>query len=105
MADLALIIHAEPKLCFYRGARPADCDLAWPRLIDIGEIRSALRIDGGETPTARIVLDNADGGLTSQVAAHAPLAEASIQRDGMEIFRGVVMEITIGASLTIGLEA
>jgi hypothetical protein len=101
----ALIVESTPPLAWYDTARPADIDLAWPRLVEIPEIAAELRIDGGETPSARVRLDNGDGALTGHLVAMPLRSPAAIRRDGAEVFRGLVVGIDLGADALIELEA
>jgi hypothetical protein len=105
MADLALIIQSAPPIAWYRGARPSGVDLAWPRLISISEMRASLRIDGGETPNARAVIDNGDGRMVAQLADPPLQCAAIIQRDDETLFTGIITRIDLGATISITLEA
>lgn len=104
MADV-LIVDSSPPLAWYDSVRPTDVDLAWPRLAEIPEIAAELRIDGGETPSARVRLDNGDGALTATLTDLPLRTAAYIRRDGVELFRGVVVGIDLGADALIELEA
>jgi hypothetical protein len=101
----ALIVEAAQPLAWYDTARPADIDLAWPRLVEIPEIAADLRREGGETPSARVRLDNGDGALTPWLVAMPLRSPAAIRRDGVEVFRGLVVGIDLGADALIELEA
>lgn len=103
--DLTLTLHAEPPLAYYRGARPADVDLARPRLIAVQAIRSSLRIEGGEAPNATVTLDNGDGALSAELADPPLNAAATLTQDGATVFTGQLTRIGLGPVVTLTLEA
>lgn len=106
MNDLALVIHTDPSKAYYRGTRPAGVDLARAGLISIGEIRSELRIEGRTANShTTAAIDNGRGHLTAELAAAPLRSPAAILRNGVEIWRGLVTRIRVGAVVQIDLEA
>ncbi len=104
MADLALVVHTQPPVAYYKGLRPA-VDVAYPRLIRLDGIRSELRINAGQTPHAGATLDNTDGALTGLFADAPLLAEASLHADSTEVWRGVVSRVTCGPVIKLDIQA
>lgn len=105
MADLTLVIHADPPLAFYRGDRPSAYDLAWPRLLDFGPLRQELRRGGGENPNVSARLDNGDGTLTEWLEDAPLLNEVSLHVDSDEIWRGALASLSVSGQIRLNLEA
>jgi hypothetical protein len=105
MADRALILHSEPPLCIYSGARPGGYDLAWPRLAGFPSVRRELRISGGANGSATVSVDNGDGTLTTELL-HAPLRVAcTLTEDGDTLLTGLLTRVRSGPTLQLDIEA
>ncbi len=100
-----IIIQSEPPMAFYSGTDAPAVDNRWRRLVDVSEIRSSLRINGGETPNASVTVDNGDGELTNRFSGDVLRAAVTINRGGTVLFRGIVRRIKTGAVITLDLEA
>ena len=100
-----IVIQSEPPMAFYSGMDAPDIDNRWRRLVDVSEIRSSLRIAGGETPNASVTIDNGDGELTSRFTGDVLRSAVTINRGGTVLFRGIVRRIKTGAVITIDIEA
>lgn len=105
MPDLCLTLQTDPPVALYRGARPGDLDIVYPRLLSFTSVRTALRFDGGEVGNCTVGIDNADGSLTAPLAADALLASAELTLGGAELFSGVVQSVTLGASARLDIES
>jgi len=105
VVSIALVIHTEPPLCYYRGTKPTEYALCYPDLIGLGQIQSGIRINGGSTPNVNPRIDNGAGQHTAEWTEPPLNAEASCHRDGEEIWRGVLTTVTMGRVIGVGLEA
>lgn len=106
MADWCLVLGTRPPIAYYQGARPADVDLARPRLIDVGTLAAGLRMDGsgGLNVSTSCTLDNGDAHLTTELADPPLGVAARLRRDGQELFVGLVTRVRLGATVEIDLE-
>lgn len=100
-----LIIDSTPPLAFYNDDTPPDVDLRWRRLVAVGETRSMLRIDGGETPNGSASIDNGAGDLTEQFTGDLLRTPVRIYDGDVLIFRGSIRRISISNEITLDLEA
>lgn len=72
-------------------------------ILDLGPARSAVN---GEVPSISARLDNARGELTSRFAVPPLRARAQItDAAGRRLFDGQVQAVTLGAEITLELEA
>lgn len=75
--------------------------LAEPALLDVGTERAALN---GEVPALEVTFDNARGDLTELFALPPLRARATITRDGLALFTGVVQAVRMASTIVISLE-
>jgi hypothetical protein len=116
VATWSVIVRSAPPLGFYRASEGGASNpftegehtqmLRWPRLLSVSSIRRAIRFGKGENATARVTLDNADGALTGYMADIPLLRQASILRDGVEVFLGRVRRVRLsGGSAELEVES
>jgi hypothetical protein len=86
-----LLIEATPPLVF---------DAALLR--DVGAQNAGLN---GETPNMSVTLDNTHGHLTTLFAVPPLRARAFFEIDGALFFEGRIQSVTLGAHITLILEA
>jgi len=105
-ADVALIIETDPPVAFFRGARPADVDITHRRLVGYSGTRDVLRYEtGAPNASGSVTLDNGDGGISSVLGDGALFAPATLRRNGIGIWSGIVSRLSAGPAPAIGLEA
>jgi hypothetical protein len=75
--------------------------LAEPQLLDVGTERAALN---GEVPNVEVTFDNARGELTELFALPPLRARATLTRDGLPLFTGVVQAVRLAAVISVSLE-
>lgn len=75
--------------------------LAEPQLLDVGTERAALN---GEVPNVEVTFDNARGELTELFALPPLRARATLTRDGLPLFTGVVQAVRLAAVIAVSLE-
>ena len=75
--------------------------IAEPQLLDVGTERAALN---GEVPAVEVTLDNARGELTELFALPPLRARATVSRDGLPLFTGVVQVVRVAATIAVTLE-
>lgn len=79
-------------------------DLSFKRLVEIGDMRSELRISGGETGNVAVKLDNGDGSITKW-ANQLLLKQATVVNETGRTFSGIVRSIRVSESISIVIEA
>ncbi len=79
-------------------------DLSFKRLTEVGDMRSELRISGGETGNVTVKLDNGDGSLTQWVN-QLLLKQATVINSDSRVFIGVVRSIRVNESISMVIEA
>lgn len=73
---------------------------------EVAAVGAANAAINGELPNLAITLDNARGDHTQIMAAADVLrARAELAQDGAVVFTGAVQAVTLGASITVDLEA
>lgn len=100
-----LIIDSLPPIAFYDGSVIPDIDQRWRRLVRISDMRSMLRISGGETPNGSAEIDNGDGKLTDYMTGEMLRQPVRIYDGAALVFRGVIRRISVGSTITLDLEA
>lgn len=75
--------------------------LAEPALLDVGTERAALN---GEVPAVEVTFDNARGELTELFALPPLRARATVTRNGLPLFAGVVQAVRMASTITVSLE-
>lgn len=79
-------------------------DLSYKRLVSVSDIRTELRINGGETPTAVCRIDNGDGMHTAILAGMLRKEATVTNQDGITL-SGLVRSIRMGEDVDITIEA
>lgn len=96
------LVNGPTPIGFYPSSiKPATApDISYDRLLSIGSIRWAAHVGGGdEAANCTLAFDNADGDLVADFASGLMAQSITIFTDDVEIFTGVITDISVGETI------